>query len=139
MARARAGAPGDTFSDQQPLRISILGNGLDPILLARVKAGRFTDTKAHQQSLRRRGKHLTGHRQPHIASPTCSGWSLGSRDGGAGFPPFTLNPAGVTVAAGVYAKQVGETDNAIQKVRSKVEAFTKNEGRDLCFRSSHTP
>ena len=42
MARARAGAPGDAFSDQQPLRISVLGNGLDPILLARVKAGGFT-------------------------------------------------------------------------------------------------
>src|SRR5260370_31921620 len=46
MARARAGAPGDALSDQQPLRISVLGNGLDPILLAGVKDGRFTDTKA---------------------------------------------------------------------------------------------
>src|SRR5713101_6311817 len=46
MARARTGAPGDALSDQQPLRISVLGNGLDPILLAGVKDGRFTDTKA---------------------------------------------------------------------------------------------
>src|SRR5260370_40907892 len=46
MARARAGAPGDALSDQQPLRISVLGNGLDPILLAGVKDGRFTNTKA---------------------------------------------------------------------------------------------
>ena len=33
------------------------------------------------------------------------------------------------MATGVYAKQVGENDSAIQKVRNKVEAFIKNEGR----------
>ena len=33
------------------------------------------------------------------------------------------------MATGIYAKQVGETDSAILKVRSKVEAFVKREGR----------
>ena len=33
------------------------------------------------------------------------------------------------MATGVYAKQVGENDSAIQKVRNKVEAFIKSEGR----------
>jgi thiaminase (transcriptional activator TenA) len=37
MARARAGVFGVALSDQQPLRISVLGNGLEPILLAPVK------------------------------------------------------------------------------------------------------
>jgi len=33
------------------------------------------------------------------------------------------------MATGIYAKQVGETDNAIVTVRGKVEAFVKREGR----------
>jgi len=33
------------------------------------------------------------------------------------------------MATGIYAKQVGETDSAILKVRGKVEAFVKREGR----------
>jgi len=33
------------------------------------------------------------------------------------------------MATGIYAKQVGESDSAIQNVRGKVEAFVKREGR----------
>ena len=33
------------------------------------------------------------------------------------------------MVTGVYARQVGETESAIQKVHSKVEAFLKREGR----------
>src|SRR5208283_2474737 len=42
------------------------------------------------------------------------------------FGRFQPQPQMVT---GVYARQVGETESAIQKVQSKVEAFLKREGR----------
>ena len=42
------------------------------------------------------------------------------------FGRFQPQPQMVT---GVYARQLGETESAIQKVHSKVEAFLKREGR----------